>query len=301
MAQPTRGLTTNELHLHGLAHEESKFRVLWRRFARNRAAFLGLIIIGLLVLMAIFAPLIAPEKWDFLDILSKNQAPSAKHWFGTDFYGRDLFSRILWGSRISLSVGFVAAGVSVTIGTVWGAIAGYYAGSWLDVTMMRIAEAISAIPFLVLLIVVASVISRSVYTTMLVIGLTSWPGMSFLVRGQYLSLRKWDFVQAAEALGANDRRIIFKHILPHVFTVILVQTSFRVGGAILAESTLNFLGFGAPPPFPTWGEALSTGRQVMRIAWWATTIPGIFITMTVLAFNLVGNGLRDALDPKQKR
>lgn len=300
MAQPLPA-NAQEQFLHGLATEENKWVTVWRRFARNRAALFGLAILILLTIMAVFAPWLAKEPWDYLDVMSKNLPPSAQHWFGTDLHGRDLWSRIVWGSRISLSVGFVAAGVSVTVGTAYGAIAGYYAGSWLDVTMMRIAEAVNSIPFLVLLVVVSSIISRSVYTVMLVIGLTSWPSLAFLVRGQFLSLRSWDFVQAAQALGADDRRIIFKHILPHVATVVLVQTSFRVGGAILAESTLNFLGFGAPPPFPTWGEALATGRQVMHKAWWVSTMPGVFITMTVLAFTLVGNGLRDALDPKQKR
>jgi peptide/nickel transport system permease protein len=245
--------------------------------------------------------MIAHEKWDFLDMARKTLPPSGEHWLGTDQYGRDVFSRIVWGARISLSVGFVAAGVAVVIGSTWGAVAGFYAGSWLDVTMMRVAEAIDNIPTLTLLVVVSSIISRSVYTVMLVIGLTSWPGLAFLVRAQFLSLRERAFVQAARAMGAQDTRIIFKHVLPNAVAIIIVNATLRIGNAILAETALNFLGFGAPPPFPTWGEMMSTGRAVLRVAPWVTTVPGILITITVLSFNFVGDGLRDALDPKMKR
>lgn len=300
MAEPAREME-QDLQSHGLAREEKMWKVIWRRFVRNKTAVAGLIILTLLVLMAIFAPYIAPEKWDHLDHINKNQPPSWKHLFGTDHFGRDLFSRIVWGARISLSVGFVAAGMAVLIGSVYGAIAGYYAGSWLDVTMMRIAEAINSIPLLILLVVLSSLVSRSIYTVMIVIGVTSWPSLAFLVRGQFLSLRERDFVQAAQAMGADDRRIIFKHILPNVFAIILVSATLRIGNAILTESALNFLGYGAPPPYPTWGEALANGRSVIRMAPWVTAFPGLAITLTVLAFNFVGDGLRDALDPKMKR
>lgn len=299
MAQPAQQ-NAGALQSQGLGKEESMFMVRWRRFRRSKTALAGLTILTILVIAAIFAPYIAPENWDHFDVVNKNKPPSAEHWLGTDMYGRDLFSRIVWGARISLSVGFVAAAVSVTIGSAYGAVAGYYAGSWLDVSMMRIAEAINSIPVLILLVVMASVVSRSVYTVMFVIGLTSWPSLAFLVRGQFLSLRQRDYVEAARAMGAQDKRIIFRHILPNVVALILVSATLRVGGAILFESALNFLGFGAPPPYPTWGEALATGRNVIRTAWWCTAFPGIFITITVLAFNFVGDGLRDAFDPKMK-
>lgn len=301
MSQPSLHPTGAQLLEHGLSLvEEGQWRSFWRRFSKNRAAKFGLLILLLLAVCSVFAPVIAPEKWNHLDLLAKNRPPSAEHWLGTDQYGRDVFSRIVWGSRISLTVGFVAAGVSITIGAAYGAIAGYYAGSWLDVTMMRIAEAIDSIPILILLIVISSVVSRSIYTVMLVIGLTSWPSAASLVRGQYLSLRQRDYVVAAQALGATDRRIIFKHIMPQVVALLLVSASFRIAGAILFESTLSFLGFGAPPPFPTWGEALATGRQVLRQAPWVTMWPGIMITITVLAFRFVGDGARDAWDPQMK-
>ncbi|HYF90967.1 MAG TPA: ABC transporter permease [Symbiobacteriaceae bacterium] len=301
MAAPARPRRPADLQNQNLGREEKQYVAIWRRFRRSRSAVFGLILLAILATLAIFAPQIAPQKWDFFDTSLKNLPPSPEHWFGTDQYGRDVFSRIIWGARISLSVGFVAAGVAVLIGATWGAVAGFYAGSWLDVTMMRIAEAIDNIPTLTLLVVVSSIISRSVYTVMVVIGITSWPGLAFLVRAQFLSLRERDFVQAAQALGAPDMRIIFKHVLPNAVAIIIVNATLRIGNAILAETALNFLGFGAPPPYPTWGEMLSSGRNFLRVAPWVTTVPGIFITMTVLSFNFVGDGLRDALDPKMKR
>jgi peptide/nickel transport system permease protein len=300
MAQPARK-SRPKVSPEAMQIMESPTRIFLRRFFRSKTAVFGLVVLSLLLLMAAFAPWIAPEPWTHLDVINKNRPPSAEHWLGTDLFGRDLFSRIVWGARISLAVGFVAATVSVIIGSIWGAIAGYYAGSWLDVTMMRIAEAILSIPVLILLIVVSSIISRGVLTVMLVIGLTAWPPLAFLVRGQFLSLRQWDFVQGAQALGAGDSRIIFRHILPNVMAVILVDVTLTIGGAILFEAALNFLGYGTPPPYPTWGEALATGKAVIRQAPWVTAFPGLFITITVLAFNFIGDGLRDALDPKMKR
>lgn len=287
--------------VHGLAQEEARWRVIWRRFKKSKTALFGIFILVILVSAAILAPWIAKEPWTHLDLANKGQPMSAEHWFGTDQFGRDLFSRIVWGARLSLMIGFFAAFVAVAIGVTYGAVAGYYGGTWLDVTMMRVAEAIESIPVLILLVVVSAIISRSVYTVIWVIGLTSWPSLAFLVRGQFLSLRQWDFVQAATALGADDRRIIFRHILPNVAALVIVNATLRIGSAILYESSLNFLGFGAPPPFPTWGEAMATGRSIIRTAPHVTAIPGIFITLTILAFNFVGDGLRDALDPKMKR
>ncbi|MFZ5815988.1 MAG: ABC transporter permease [Bacillota bacterium] len=302
MALSAQKASSQQLIEHGMAaREESQFRIFARRFARNKTALVGLAILVVLVTVAILAPVIAHEPWNHLDLLNKNKPPSPEHWLGTDQYGRDVFSRLVWGSRISLSVGFVAATVSILIGAAYGALAGYRAGSWLDVTLMRIAEAIDSIPLLILLIVVSSVVSRSVYTVMLVIGFTSWPSAARLVRGQFLSLRERDYVQAAQAMGATDGRIIFKHIMPQVIALLLVSASFRIAGAIIFESTLNFLGFGAPPPYPTWGEMLATGRAVLRNAPWVTAYPGILITITVLAFRFVGDGASEAWDPKEQR
>lgn len=293
---------TSDLQHQGLAREQHGLAVFWRRYRRSWTAVAGLVILVALGLMALFAPILAPEPWDHLDLVNKNQPPSEQHWMGTDQFGRDVFSRIIWGSRTSLSIGFVAMAVSVVIGSIWGAIAGFYGGSWLDITMMRVAEAIDLIPLLFLLLVVAAIIPRSgIYTTMFIIGATSWPSLAFLVRGQFLSLREWDFAQASRALGASDARIIFRHILPNVVAIIIVSATLRIGNAILAEAALGYLGYGAPPPTPSWGEAIAAGRNFLRTAPWVATWPGIFITVTVLAFNFFGDGLRDALDPKLKR
>ncbi len=285
----------------GFAYE-SPLVGIWRRFRRSRTAVVGLAFLLFLIILAIMAPLITKEKVDYLDLAGKNQRPSAQHWLGTDQFGRDVRDRIIWGSRTSLAIGFTAAGVAVLIGSMWGAIAGYYGGSWLDVTMMRIAEAVDLIPLLFLLLVVAAIVPRTgILTVMFIIGVTSWPGLAFLVRGQFLTLRETDYAQASRAVGARDFRIIFRHILPNVVAIIIVSATLRIGNAILAEAALGYLGYGAPPPTPSWGEAISAGRQVLRTAPWVATWPGIFITLTVLAFNFFGDGLRDALDPKLKR
>lgn len=282
--------------------EESRLVTFWKRFRRSRTAVLGLAFLLLLVLIAIFAPLLAREPVDFIDLANKNLAPSAQHWMGTDQFGRDVLSRIIWGSRTSLAIGFTAAGVSVLIGSVWGAIAGYYGGTWIDISMMRVAEAIDLIPLLFLLLVVAALVPRTgILTEMLIIGATSWPNLAFLVRGQFLSLREMDYAHASRAVGARDGRIIFRHILPNAVAIIIVSATLRIGNAILAEAALGYLGFGAPPPTPSWGEAISAGRNFLRTAPWVATWPGIFITLTVLAFNFFGDGLRDALDPRLKR
>lgn len=285
----------------GLPPGESRLLVFWRRYRRNRTALVALFVLLGLYAMAAFAPWVAPQHWDFLDYSLKLRPPSFEHVMGTDQFGRDVFSRIVWGSRVSLTVGFVAMGVAVAVGVTVGAIAGYHGGGWLDVTLMRFAEAVDAIPLFFLLIVIASVVSRTTAMIMLIIGLTSWPSLAHLVRGQFLSLRQRDFVEASRAAGAMDGRIIFRHILPNVMAIIIVSATLRIGNAILAEAALNFLGFGTPPPYPTWGESIAAGRQFLRQAPWIATFPGLFITITVLAFNFFGDGLRDALDPKLKR
>lgn len=280
---------------------ETSFQVFWRRFKRNRMALVGLTLLAVLYGMAVLAPLITTQAPDFLDFALKNKPPSAEHWFGTDHYGRDVFSRIVWGSRISLTVGLIAAAVAVVIGTLVGSVAGYFGGTWLDITLMRFVEAVEAFPFYFLLVVVMAFVGQTTSLMMLVIGITSWPSLAQLVRGQFLSLREREYVHASQGMGASDARIIFRHILPNAMAPIIVSAALRVGNAILAEAALNFLGFGTPPPFPTWGEMINSGRTFITTAPWIVTFPGIFITLTVLAYTFVGNGLRDALDPRLKR
>jgi len=278
---------------------EGYLHMVWRRFKRHKLAMAGLCILLAMYLMAAFAPLIATQPFDAVDPPNRLMPPSREHLVGTDSLGRDIFSRLVWGSRVSLSVGFVAAGVAVTVGTVIGAIAGYF-GGWVDDILMRFTEIIMAFPTFFLLLTIISIVERSIFNIMVVIGLTSWTGLARMVRGQILSLREQEFVLAARALGASDARIIFRHILPNALAPVIVSATLRIGGAILSESSLSFLGIGVPEPFPSWGSILNNGRSYLLQAPWITTVPGILIFLTVLAFNYVGDGLRDALDPRLK-
>ncbi|HWI53787.1 MAG TPA: ABC transporter permease [Symbiobacteriaceae bacterium] len=282
--------------------DESQLRAVARRFLRNKAAVTGLLVLLILYLVAIFAPYLAPYPLDFLDVTLRKLPPgTAGHLLGTDHLGRDVLARIIWGSRISLSVGFISMFMSVGIGATWGAIAGYYGGSWVDIAMMRVAEAIDLIPVYFLLITVVSVFRPSIVNIMLIIGLTSWPSIAQLVRGQFLSLRERDYTQASRALGATDSRLIFRHILPNAAAPIIVASTLRIAGGIMAESSLSFLGMGTQPPAISWGQMVSLGRSYLRDTPWTAMYPGLAILITVLCFNFVGDGLRDALDPKMKR
>lgn len=281
--------------------EESQLKAIARRFLRNKAAVIGLVVLLILYSIALLAPVLAKEPLDHLDVLTRNRPPSLEHPLGTDSFGRDVLSRMIWGSRISLSVGLISMGMSVSIGVVVGAVAGFYGGRWIDLLLMRIAEAIDIIPVFFLLVTLVAVIRPSIFNIMLVIGLTSWPSMARIVRGQFLSLRQRDFTEASRALGASDTRLIFRHILPNAVGPIIVSATLRIGGAILTESGLSFLGLGTPPPNTSWGQLLSAGRTLLRQAPWQAIWPGVAILTTVLAFNYVGDGLRDAFDPKMKR
>ena len=276
--------------------EETYVQMVWRRFRRHKLAMISLVVLIVLYSMAIFAPWVAPYHYDHMDFTKISQPPSAEHWFGTDRIGADLFSRVIWGSRISLSVGFVAAGIAIVLGTVVGAISGYF-GGLIDDVLMRFTEIVASFPTMFLLLTIIAVLPRSIMNIMIVIGATSWPGLARLVRGQFLSLREMDYVEAAKAIGATDYRIVFTHVLLNTMAPIIVNASLRIGGAILTESGLSFLGLGVTTP-PSWGTILNGGRPLLRSAPWITTIPGIFIFVTVLAFNYVGDGLRDALDPR---
>ena len=278
---------------------ESYGKMVWRRFKQHKLAMFGLCFLIFMYLVAIFAPLIAPQSYRATDPSNRLKGVSREHLMGTDHLGRDVFSRVIWGSRVSLSVGFVAAGVAVLLGTVVGAVAGYFGGV-IDNVLMRFTEVVMSFPTFFLLITIVSIVERSIFNIMLVIGITSWPGLARMVRAEFLSLREQEFVLAAKALGASDSRIIFRHILPNAMAPIIVSATLQIGGAILTESSLSFLGLGIPEPFPSWGSILNAGRTNLRQAPWITFFPGIFIFLTVLAFNYVGDGLRDALDPRLK-
>jgi peptide/nickel transport system permease protein len=278
---------------------ESYGKMVWRRFKKHKLAMAGLYILLFMYAVAIFAPLLATQSYETVDPPNKLKPPSREHLMGTDNIGRDVFSRVVWGSRISLSVGFVAAAVAVTLGVIVGSTAAYLGGR-VDDILMRFTEVVMAFPTFFLLLTIVSIVERSIFNIMLVIGFTSWPSLARMVRGQILSLREQEFTEAARALGASDARIIFRHILPNAMAPVIVSTTMRIGGAILSESSLSFLGLGVPEPYPSWGSILNAGRTYLLQAPWITTFPGILIFLTVLAFNYVGDGLRDALDPRLK-
>lgn len=272
-------------------------RVLWKHFKRNRLALGGLAVIVLIFLVAGTAPWIAPHDPGKTDVSLKLKPPSPEHPLGTDQLGRDVLSRMLYGSRISLSVGFVAVAISLLIGILVGAVAGYY-GKWVDTLLMRFVDIMLCFPTFFLILTVVALLGPSIFNIMFVIGITSWMGTSRFVRAEFLSLRERDFVQAARALGVKDRRIIFRHILPNGLAPVFVTATLDVATAILVEAGLSFLGFGVQPPAPSWGNILTEGRTYIFDAWWLTLFPGLAILLTVLSFNLLGEGLRDALDPR---
>src|SRR5512137_1899388 len=272
----------------------SKF---WRYFKKNRLAVGGLIVVILIFLIAIFANLISPYDPGKTDVSLKLKPPSLRNYLGTDQLGRDAFSRMLHGSRISLTVAFIAVGISLLIGVLVGAIAGYY-GSWVDSLLMRFVDTMLCFPSFFLILTVVALMGPSLINIMIVIGITSWMGTARFVRAEFLSLRERDFVQAARSLGVKDLRIIFRHILPNALAPVFVTATLSVASAILVAAGLSFLGFGVQPPEPSWGNILTEGRTYIFDAWWLTVFPGLAILMAVLSFNLVGEGLRDALDPR---
>jgi peptide/nickel transport system permease protein len=225
------------------------------------------------------------------------QPPSHEHWMGTDNLGRDVFARMLHGAGISLKVGLVAVAIALFIGVVVGALAGFY-GGFVDVVMSRVIEVVICFPFLFLILAVIVFLPPSIYNIMIVIGLTRWTSMARYTRGEFIRIKEQEFTEAARALGASDKKIIFRHILPNALAPVLVTATFGVANAILIEAALSFLGLGVQPPTPSWGEILSVGRQYIELAWWLATFPGLAIFVTVTAYNLLGEGLRDATDPK---
>ncbi len=275
------------------------FRQVAGRFLRHKPAVLSLVVLLLLSLIAVFAPLIAPYAYDFQDftIIGQPQPPSRAHLMGTDQLGRDTFTRVLYGARISLSVGLLSALIAALIGTVVGALAGFFIG-WTDSVLMRFTDIVLSIPILPMVILLAGIMRPSVSLIVLIIGGLGWMGTARLVRGRFLALRTVEFVEASQALGGTSFRVMFRHILPNALGPIIVATTLAVGGAIMLESALSFLGFGVQPPTPTWGNLLNEAREYLSLAPWLAIFPGLCILITVLAVNFLGDGLRDAFDPK---
>ncbi|HSB72550.1 MAG TPA: oligopeptide ABC transporter permease [Candidatus Methylomirabilis sp.] len=274
--------------------------VFWRQFRRNHLALAGGVVVLFLTAAAILAPLIAPYDPAAYDVRQILLPPSSLHWLGTDQIGRDVLSRMLFGSRISMAVGFVSVGIAVVVGTLIGTVAAYYGGR-VDELLMRFVDLMLNFPRLFLLLTLIALLRPSIWIIMVVIGFTGWMGLARLVRSEILSLKEREFVLSARALGGRDTRIMFRHILPNALVPLLVSATLGVAGAILAESGLSFLGLGVQPPTPSWGNILIDGKANIEIAWWLSVFPGMAILVTVLAYNLLGEGLRDALDPRLRQ
>jgi len=281
------------------ARQETLSLLFWKRFRKNKLALLGAVIVLFLFVVAVSAPWIAPYDPGQIQIKRVLEEPSVKHPFGTDPLGRDVFSRMIWGSRISLMVGFVAVGIATAIGIFLGALAGYY-GRWADNLIMRFVDIMLCFPTFFLILAVIAFLEPSIWNIMIVIGVTSWMGVARLVRAEFLSQKERDYAVAERALGAKDFRIIFRHILPNAMAPVLVSATLGVAGAILTESALSFLGIGVQPPTPSWGNILTAGKDNIDIAWWLSFYPGTAILITVLGYNLLGEGIRDSIDPRLK-
>jgi peptide/nickel transport system permease protein len=254
----------------------------------------GGVVLILLAIVAIAAPWLAPYDPYEINLPDALLAPSAAHWLGTDQLGRDVLSRLIYGARISLVIGFIAVGVAVVIGTTVGLLAGT-CGGWVDAALMRFVDTMLAFPSIFLLLAVIAILEPSIINIMVVIGLTGWMGVARLIRAEVLSLKEREFVLAARALGASSLRLMWRHLLPNAMAPVLVAATLGVGGAILTESVLSFLGLGVQPPTPSWGNILNEGRVALGVAWWLTLTPGLCILVTVLAFNLLGEGIRDVV------
>ena len=282
--------------------KRSQWREVWRMLTKNKMAMLGLFILLFLIVLALFADII----YDYDSIVIKQnlahrlQGPSGAHWLGTDEFGRDILARLIHGARVSLKVGILAVGLSIIVGGILEAISGFYGGT-IDNIIMRAMDIFLAVPSILLAIAIVSALGPSMINLMIAISVSSVPTYARIVRASVLSIRNQEFIEAAKAIGASNTRIIFKHIIPNALAPVIVQGTLGVANAILSIAGLSFIGLGIQPPAPEWGSMLSGGRQYLRYAWWVTTFPGLAIMITILSLNLLGDGLRDALDPRLKQ
>lgn len=271
----------------------------WKSFKKNKVALVGAGIVLFFILIAILAPVIAPYGYNDQVLANKNQPPSGAHWFGTDDFGRDILSRIIYGSRISLWVGFVSVLGSIIVGCFLGIIAGYY-GRWIDTIISRVFDILLAFPSILLAIAVVAVLGPSLQNALIAIAIINVPNFGRLIRSRVLSVKQEEFIMAAKAIGMKDGRILLHHVLPNSMAPIIVQGTLAIATAIIEAAALGFLGMGAQPPQPEWGKMLADSRQYIILAPWTVLFPGLAIMLTVLGFNLMGDGLRDALDPRMK-
>lgn len=272
----------------------------WRAFRRNGLALVGGAVVAALAVVAVLAPLLAPWDPHRPDVRKILAPPSREHPLGTDQLGRDVLSRMLYGARVSLAVGFVSVGIATAVGLALGAAAGYH-GGLIDGAIMRLVDLMLVFPRFFLLLAVLAFLRPSIWTIMVVIGLTGWMGVARLVRAEFLSLKEREFVLSSQAVGAGGFRVVWRHILPNAMAPVLVAMTLGIPAAILTESGLSFLGLGVQPPFATWGNILNEGKDTIEIAWWLSLYPGLAILVTVLAYNLLGEGIRDALDPRLRQ
>jgi oligopeptide transport system permease protein len=272
----------------------------WRRLKMNKVAMASLFFLVLLILGAVFVPILSTNDYYSINLEGKNEKPSAEHWFGTDDLGRDMFVRVWYGARISLEVGFAAAFIDLIIGIIWGGIAGFYGGR-VDEYMMRIADVLYAIPYLLVVILLLVVLKPGVGTIILALTITGWIGMARIVRGQIMQLKEQEYVLAARSLGADDKRILFKHLIPNALGPILVTLSLTIPNAIFTESFLSFIGLGVSAPVASWGTMCAEGLPALDYYPHRLMFPALFISVTMLAFNLLGDGIRDAVDPRLRK
>ncbi|QTN00329.1 ABC transporter permease subunit [Sediminibacillus dalangtanensis] len=270
------------------------------RLIRSKTSFIGLLIILLLLVVAAMAPVVATHDPTDQQLLDRYLAPSGDHWLGTDELGRDIYSRIVYGTRISIQIGLIAVGISAVIGILLGGIAGYF-GRWVDQVIMRVIDILMAFPSILLAIALVAVLGASLTNAMIAIGIVGVPQFARIVRSTVLSVKETEYIEAARAIGAKNNRILFQHVLPNCLAPIIVQATLSIGTAILDAAGLSFLGLGAQPPSPEWGAMLSDGRAALQTAPWVVAFPGLAIFLVVLGFNLFGDGLRDALDPRLKQ
>ena len=279
---------------------QSEFILVSRRLSKNSSAVIGFVVAALLVLMAVFAPLVAPYSPTKQDLTHTRQAPTAQHIMGTDELGRDIFSRIVWGSRFSLSIGVLAVVIGTAIGMLFGSIAGYF-GGMVDDVLMRLMDVLQSIPGILLVITISVVLGPGFFNTLLALSIGGIPMGCRLTRAAVLGVRHQEYLEAAISINASTPRIILMHVLPNSFAPVLVSATMSIGNIIMMAAMLSFIGLGVQPPTPEWGSMIAGGRNLIRACPWMVTFPGIFIMLTVLALNLFGDGLRDALDPKLKK
>lgn len=298
--QPQLQTTTTAIPVKEQNPKLARAKAFYKKLAKNKSAMCGAAIVFIIIILAIIAPLIAPYEPNQMAFSKKLQAPSSEHWLGTDDKGRDMLSRLLFGARISLTVGFLSTALGAFVGILLGVVSGYY-GRWIDSLIMRICDVLLAFPGILLALAIISVLGASTTNVIIAVAFFAVPTFARIVRGSTLSVKKLEYIDAIKAMGSSDFRIIFKHILPNILSPIIVQGTLYIASAIITASSLSFLGLGTKPPTPEWGSMLAQGRSYLAQAPHVTLIPGFAILIVVVGFNLFGDGLRDALDPKSKK